>query len=55
MPKRKRPEEKPEEQFKRFMETARQIGADDEQAEKAFAKLAPGKSGKKATAQRRSS
>jgi hypothetical protein len=29
MPKRKRPEEKPEEQFKRFVETAKKLGVDD--------------------------
>ena len=29
MPKRKRPDEKPEEQFKRFVETAREHGVDE--------------------------
>lgn len=29
MPKRKRPEEKPEEQFKRFQETAKELGVDE--------------------------
>ena len=29
MPKKKRPEEKPEEQFERFVETARKIGVDE--------------------------
>ena len=30
MPKKKKPEEKPEEQFKRFQETAKELGVDAE-------------------------
>lgn len=38
MPKRKKPELKPEEQFERFVETARKLGADEtgKEFEKAF-------------------
>ena len=43
MPKRKGPEPKPEEQFKEFVKTARELGVDEsgEALEKAFKKLAP--------------
>lgn len=40
MPKKKRPEEKPADQFKRFQEAAKQRGVDGEKADKAFGKLA---------------
>lgn len=42
MPKRKRPEEKPEDQFKRFVETAKEHGVDERgaAADEAFKKLA---------------
>ena len=42
MPKRKRPEEKPKEQFKRFVETAKKLGVDEtgKSAEAAFLKVA---------------
>ena len=49
MPKRKTPEEKPEDQFKRFVETAKKAGVTPEEerrAEQAFAKLAGRKSRK---------
>ena len=41
MPKKKRPEEKPDEQFGRFVETARNLGIDESgmQAEEAFRAL----------------
>lgn len=39
MPKRKRPEDKPEEQFKRFLETARLHEVDEKDAEKKFKKI----------------
>jgi hypothetical protein len=41
MPKKKRPSEKPEEQFERFVETARQVEVDETgiTAEKAFKSL----------------
>lgn len=39
MPKKKRPEEKPEEQFKRFQEAAKDKGVDEREAEKAFGDL----------------
>ena len=41
MPKRKRPEEKPKDQFKRFVETARAHGVEESEAEQAFTRLAP--------------
>jgi DNA polymerase III alpha subunit len=47
MPKRKKPEEKPDEQFKRFVETAREHGVDEAAAEKAFKKVASSSSSKK--------
>lgn len=42
MPKRKRPEEKPEDQFKRFVEAAKERGVDDKDGEvaKRFSALA---------------
>lgn len=40
MPKRKRPEEDPKEQFKRFVETAREVGVDQSDAKKHFGRLA---------------
>jgi hypothetical protein len=42
MPKKKRPEEKPEEQFKRFQEAAKERGVEDsaKDVEKAFETLA---------------
>lgn len=39
MPKRKKPEEKPEEQFERFLETARDLDVDQEIADRAFQKI----------------
>lgn len=39
MPKRKRPVEKPKDQFKRFVETAREHKVSDDDAKKAFAKV----------------
>lgn len=36
MPKRKTPEEKPADQFKRFQEVAKALDVDDSAAEKAF-------------------
>ena len=44
MPKKKRPEEKPEEQIERFVETARKVGIDDDgkAADEAFKKVATG-------------
>ena len=43
MPKKKRPEETPEKQFERYMETARKLGADEtgQALERAFKKLKP--------------
>lgn len=46
MPKRKKPPEKPEDQFKRFLETARERGVDEAEAKKVFKKLARGASPK---------
>jgi hypothetical protein len=45
MPKRKGPEPKPEEQFKEFVKTARELGVDErgEALEQVFKKLAPKK------------
>jgi hypothetical protein len=43
MPKRKEPELPPKEQFKRFVETAREHGVDEKEAERAFKKLSPRK------------
>jgi hypothetical protein len=45
MPKRKEPELKPKEQFKRFMKTAREIGVDEsgKEFERAFKKVVPPK------------
>ena len=49
MPKRKRPEDKPEEQFERFIETARDVEADTtgESLERAFNRIATKKPSKK--------
>ncbi len=45
MPKRKEPELKPEEQWRRFQETARQHGVDEtgKEFEEAFKRLSPSK------------
>ncbi len=43
MPKRKRPVEKPKEQFKRFVETAREHEVNEGHAERAFKTLRPAK------------
>lgn len=42
MPKRKRPEEKPKDQFKKFVETAKELGVEEGEAvvETAFTRLA---------------
>jgi hypothetical protein len=40
MPKRKTPELKPEEQFKRFAEAAKELGVDERKAERAFKTVA---------------
>ena len=45
MPKKKRPSEKPAEQFERFAETARNLEVDGETAEGAFKRLSTGKQG----------
>jgi hypothetical protein len=39
MPKRKTPELKPEEQFKRFQEAAEKLGVDESKAARAFSKF----------------
>ncbi len=39
MPKRKTPEEKPEDQFKRFVKTAKEHEVSEAEAEKAFSAL----------------
>lgn len=46
MPKRKRPEEKPKEQFKRFMEAAKERDVDEKSAVRAFDKVVPPKAAK---------
>lgn len=43
MPKKKTPTEKPKEQFKRFVETAKEVVVDERLAERAFGKLANNK------------
>lgn len=45
MPKRKEPEPRPEEQFKEFLQTARELGVDEDgrALERVFKKLAPKK------------
>jgi hypothetical protein len=50
VPKRKRPELKPKEQFERFKETARKLGIDEsgEDLEKEFVRIARKKSQQKA-------
>lgn len=40
MPKKKTPDEKPADQFKRFVETAREHGVEENDGERAFKKLA---------------
>ncbi len=50
MPKKKRPPEKPEEQFQRFTDMAREKGLDEREAERKFKRLAP-KPDKKSSAQ----
>jgi hypothetical protein len=49
MPKRKEPELKPKEQFKRFMETAKKLEVDEsgKDFERAFKKAVPSKGTKK--------
>jgi hypothetical protein len=49
MPKRKGPEPKPEDQFKEFVKTARELGVDEsgEALEQVFKKLAPKKRAQK--------
>lgn len=42
MPKRKKPPEKPKDQFKRFVEAAREREVDEAESRKIFAKLARG-------------
>jgi hypothetical protein len=39
MPKKKTPTEKPKDQFKRFVETAKEIGIEPRDAEQSFEKL----------------
>ena len=41
MPKKKRPEEDPTEQFKRFVDAANKSGVDEKTAEGAFKRLKP--------------
>jgi len=41
MPKRKRPEEPAEDQFKRFVDTAREYEVDEKDADRKFRKLKP--------------
>lgn len=41
MPKRKRPEEDPKEQFKRFIDTAKEHDVDDKKADEAFKRMSP--------------
>ena len=41
MPKKKTPDENPKEQFKRFVEAAKERGVDKDKAEHAFKKVAP--------------
>jgi hypothetical protein len=43
MPKRKRPEEDPKKQFERFVETAREHGVTEEEAERNFRRVADSK------------
>jgi hypothetical protein len=52
MPKRKQPPLKPEEQFKRFVEIAREIGVDESgnEFEKAFREVVPPKATRKVKA-----
>lgn len=48
MPKRKKPEETPEEQFKRFVETAEKVGLDETEADRSFRRLSSRQPKKKA-------
>ena len=50
MPKRKNPEKDPQEQFKRFVEAAKDKGVDERKSAKEFKRLVP-KSDKKSGAQ----
>lgn len=50
MPKRKRPVEPPDEQFRRFAEMAKDKDVDEREAERKFKRLAP-KPDKKSSAQ----
>lgn len=49
MPKRKKPPEKPEDQFKRFLGAAREREVDEAEAGKVFKKLARGMAAKPKT------
>ena len=55
MPKRKKPDEKPEEQFERFVDTARKLGVDEtgEDMNEAFKKLAANPSSSRASKKKR--
>lgn len=46
MPKRKNPPEKPKDQFKRFLETAKEQDVDVKEAERAFSSVASLQEGK---------
>lgn len=46
MPKRKKPPEKPKDQFKRFLETAKERDVDVKEAERAFSSVARRQAGK---------
>ena len=54
MPKRKEPEPTPEEQFKEFLKTARDLGVDESEdvLERVFKKLAPKKRAQKQKTER---
>lgn len=43
MPKKKTPDENPKDQFKRFVEAAREKGVDDATAKDAFKKMSQGR------------
>ena len=51
MPKRKEPELDPKEQFKRFQETAKELGVDEYQASKSFTKVVKASPERKASSQ----
>lgn len=53
MPKRKKPELDPKEQFKRFQEAAKEHVEDEKSLDKAFAKLSPAKKAETKTSARR--